>query len=535
MTKTRTMMRRLRLSTLLPALLPGLLLAALGAEARVLNISNGGDPTSLDPHKLSGDWENRIAGDIFEGLVTEDAGAEPIPGQAESWEISDDGLVYTFTLREGLTWSDGEPVTSDDFVFSLRRLMNPDTAAKYAYLQYPIANAEAVNSGEMPIEELGVRAIDDTTLEITLERPTPYFIGALTHYTAFPLPEHVVAEHGEDWVKIGTIVTNGAYTPVDWVPGSHVTTEKNPAFHDAENVSIDGVKFFTLEDESAALKRYRAGEFDILTAFPTDQYAWMQENLPGQARAAPFAGLYYYVVNNQQPPFDDARVRQALSMAINREAIGPQVLGTGEIPAYSWVPPGMAGYGEPAEVSWKDLPYPEKIEQAKDLLSDAGYGPDGEPLSVQLRYNTNENHKRVAVAIASMWKPLGVEVELYNTETKVHYDELSRGQLEIARAGWLADYNDPDNFLNLLKSDVDFNYGRFVSEEYDALIDEANAETDTDARAALLKQAEQIALDETAAMPIYYYLSRNVVSPDVSGFEDNVFDIHRTRWLTLAD
>ena len=527
------MPRHFRPALLAPAF--ALLLSPFAVDARVLNIQNGGDPTSLDPHKITGDWENRIAGDIFEGLVTEDIGAEPIPGQAESWEISDDGLVYTFTLREGIAWSDGEPVTADDFVFAFRRLMDPATAAEYAYLQYPIGNAEAVNAGEMPVEELGVTAVDERTVEITLERPTPYFLGALTHYTAYPLPDHVIEEHGENWVKIGTIVTNGPYVPTDWVPGSHVTTEKNPAFHDAENVSIEGAKFFTLEDESAALKRYRAGEFDILTAFPTDQYARMQENLPGQARVAPFAGLYYYVVNNRQPPFDDARVRQALSMAINREVIGPQVLGTGEIPAYSWVPPGMAGYGEPATVAWKDLPYAEKLDEAKRLLGEAGYGEGGKPLDVQLRYNTNENHKRVAVAIASMWKPLGVNVELYNTETKVHYDELSRGVLEVARAGWLADYNDPDNFLNLLKSDVEFNYGRFASEDYDRLLGEANASDDADERIRLLNEAEQIALDESAAMPIYYYLSRNVVSPKVTGFEDNAFDIHRTRWLTLED
>ena len=512
--------------------------AALGAPAHAatLNVQNGADPSSLDPHKLSGDWENRIAGDIFEGLVTEDAGAEPIPGQAMSWEVSDDGLTYTFELRDGIAWTDGEPVTADDFVFAFRRLMDPANAAEYAYLQYPIRNAEAINSGEMDDpEQLGVRAIDDDTLEITLESPTPYFLGALTHYTAYPVPEHVIDEHGDDWVRIENIETNGPYHPVEWVPGSHVLAEKNPDYHDAENVSIDAVKFFVLEDQAAALKRYRAGEFDILTDFPKDQYAWMQENLPGEARVAPFAGLYYYVVNNTEPPFDDARVRQALSMAINREVIGPQVLGTGELPAYSWVPPGMANYGEPATVEWKDMPYPEKVAEAKRLLAEAGYGPDGEPLEVQLRYNTNDNHKRVAVAIASMWKPLGVDVELYNTETKVHYDELSRGVLEVARAGWLADYNDADNFLKLLKSDVDFNYGRWSNEEYDGLIEEANAEQDPEAREELLKRAERIALDDSAAMPIYYYLSENVVSPKVSGFEDNAFDVHRTRWLSLPE
>jgi len=260
----------------------------------------------------------------------------------------------------------------------------------------------------------------------------------------------------------------------------------------------------------------------------------MEENLPGQAHVSPFAGLYYYVVNNKKPPFDNPDVRKALSMSINREVIGPQILGTGEIPAYSWVPPGMANYGEPATVDWKDMPYGEKVETAKKLLAEAGFGDD-KPLELQLRYNTNENHKRIAVAIAAMWKPLGVTVELYNTETKVHYDELQKGIVDVGRAGWLADYNDADNFLNLLKSTVQFNYGRYENAEFDALLDKANLTTDAAARADLLRQAEEIALSESASMPIYYYLSRNVVSPKVTGFEDNAFDIHRTRWLDLAE
>ena len=512
-----------------------LALASSVASAATINIHNSGDPTSLDPHKLSGDWENRIAGDIFEGLVTENAKAEAIAGQASEWAVSDDALSYTFTLRDGIQWSDGKPVTADDFVFAFQRLMNPETAATYAYLQYSVKNAEAINTGEITdLNALGVKALDDKTVEITLERPTPYFLGALTHYTAYPLPRHVLEAAGDDWVKIDNIVTNGPYKPVDWVPGSHVTTEKQARYYDAANVKIDGAKFFVLEDQSAALKRYRAGEFDILTDFPTDQYEWMQENLPGQAQVAPFAGLYYYVINNNKPPFDNADVRKALSMSINREVIGPQVLGTGELPAYSWVPPGMANYGDPYTVDWKDLPYAEKVAEAKRLLDGAGFNQNN-PLKLQLRYNTNENHKRIAVAIAAMWKPLGIEVELYNTETKVHYDELQRGVLDVGRAGWLADYNDADNFLNLLKSTVEHNYGRYNNPDYDALVDKANATVDTQGRSDLLHEAEKLAMDESAAIPIYYYLARNVVSPRVKGFENNAFDIHRTRWLELTD
>lgn len=508
---------------------------SVSAHAATLNIHNGGDPTSLDPQKISGDWENRIDGDIFEGLVTEDPKDNPIPGQAASWTISPDQKVYTFKLRDGIKWSDGQPVTAQDFVFAFQRLMDPKTAAQYAYLQYTIHNAEKINKGEIKdLTQLGVKAIDDKTLEITLENPTPYFLNALMHYTAYPLPKHVVDAKGDAWVKVENIVTNGPYKPVEWVPGSHVSNVKNDQYYDAKDVKIDKVNFYTLEDQSAALKRYRAGEFDILTSFPADQYEWIQKNLPGQAHVVPFLGTYYYVMNATKPPFNDKRVRQALSMAVNREVIGPKILGTGELPMYSWVPPGTANYGTPAYVSWKDEPYKQKVEEAKKLLKDAGYGPD-HPLKAQLRYNTNDNHKRIAVAIAAMWKPLGVDIELYNTETKVHYDEMQRGEVQIGRAGWLADYNDPINFLNLLSTGVEMNYGRWSNKDYDALIKQGNEEIDLTKRAEIYKKAEQLALDDSAAIPIYYYVSQNIVAPKVEGFVDNIQDIHRTRWLSVKE
>jgi oligopeptide transport system substrate-binding protein len=525
-----------RLSALIGAVLAASALLAAPAVAVTLHVHNGGDPASLDPHKVSGDWENRIVGDMIEGLVTEDAHAKAIPGQAESWEVSEDGLAYRFNLRADAKWSDGTAVTADDFVYALRRIMNPATAAKYAYLQYPIKNAEAINTGAITDPgQLGVKALDDRTLEITLENPTPYFIQALTHYTAYPVPKHVVEAKGDDWIKIENIVVNGAYKPVEWLPGSHVKLVKNPAYYDAGKLKVDEVVYYVLEDESAALKRYRAGEFDVLTQFPTDQLAWLEENRPGEARVAPFLGLYYYVFNHTRPPFGEAKVRQALSMAINREVIGPKVLGTGEQAAYSWVVPGMDNYGEVYRAAWADLPQADKLAQAKGLLAEAGYGPD-KPLKLQLRYNTNENHKRIAVAIAAMWKDLGVEVELFNTEVKVHYADLNENDFEgVARAGWLADYNDPVNFLELLKGGNKYNYGRWENAEFDALLDRAAKESDLKKRADLLAQAEKIAIDQTAAAPIYYYISRNVVSPKVTGYEDNAKDVHRTRWVTKAE
>lgn len=513
------------------------LLAMGSAHAKELVMYNGGDVTSLDPHKLSGDWEDRVEGDIFEGLFTEDAKAKPIPGVAESYETSEDGLTWTFKLREDAKWSDGEPVTAEDFVFAFKRLMDPKTAAQYAYLQYPIKNAAAINTGKIDdLDQLGVKAVDDKTLEITLEQPVPYYPSLLTHYTAYPVPKHLIDKVGDEWVQIGTIVTDGPYKPVEWVPGSHVLTAKNEYWHGGtEKLDIDGVRFLSMEDVSAGFRRYQAGEIDLMTDYPKDQFKFIQENLPGQGHFAPFAGLYYYVFNTAKPPFDDEKVREALSMAVYREVIGPKVLGSGEPAAFGWVPPGMNNYPEEgARFDWANDAYPERVEKAKALLKEAGYGPD-KPLDITLSYNTNDNHKRVAVAIAAMWKPLGVNVSLVNTEVKVHYANLRQGAFEVARAGWLADFNDPVNFLDLLKSGIEMNYGKWSSEEYNQLLDEAARTQDLDQRAGMLEKAEKIALDEDAALPIYFYLSENIVSPKVKGFEDNVFDKHRTRWLSMTE
>ncbi len=505
------------------------------AQATVLQLHNGGDVASLDPHKVSGDWENRVVGDIFEGLVTEDINANAIPAGANSWELSEDGLSYTFHLRDDATWSDGKSVTARDYEFALRRIMNPATASDYAYLQYPIKNAEKINSGDITdLSQLGVKAIDEHTLQITLAEPTPFFLDALMHYTAYPVPQHVVEAKGDDWIKLENIVVNGPYKPIEWISGSHVLTTRNEHYYGADSLKIDGVKFFVLEDESAALKRYRAGEFDMLTDFPADQYEWIKQNLPGHAQVAPFMGVYYYTFNSNHPALKDKRVRTALSMAINREIIGPNILGTGELPAYSWVPPGVANYPTGYKVAWADLPYDEKVTKAKELLAEAGYGPD-KGLKIQLKYNTNENHKRIAVAISAMWKELGVTVELFNQEVKVHYADLKKGDAEVARAGWLMDYNDAVNMLDLLRSDVGNNYGRFNNPEFDALLIQASAEQDLTKRGELLQAAEKIAMDSAAAAPIYFYLAKNIVNPKIKGFKNNVKDIHRTRWLSIEE
>ena len=507
-----------------------------GAAAQnVLRVANSGEPDSLDPHQVSGNWEDRIIGDMFMGLTTEAADGTVVPGAAESWTVSDDGLTYTFALREH-TWSDGTPVTAEDFVFGLRRILDPATAAEYAYLLYPIKNAEAINSGSLADPEaLGARALDPQTLEITLERPTSYFLGLLTHYTSFPIPKHKVEELGDDWVKPGNIVGNGAYTVVEWVPNTQVRMAKNDSFWDAGNVAVDEVVYYPTEERNTGTKQFRAGEVDVQYDFASEQIDFLEENLPEATHISPELSAYYYVFNTKAPPFDDVRVRKALAMAIDRDAITEKVLRTGEVAAYSLVPPNAGTYGEPPQVDWAELPYAERVEQAKALLQEAGFGPDN-PLRFTLRYNTSENHKKVAIAIAAMWKQVGVEAELFNTEVKVHYNDLQQHDFQVARAGWVADYNDPENFLSLLRTSTGpMNYGQYSNPEYDRLMAESDLTTDAEARNAMMREAETLMLADLPVIPIYHYVSKNLVSPRVQGWVDNAKNTHRTRWLSLAE
>ncbi len=321
-----------------------------------LRIASMGEPASLDPHKISGTWENYVVGDLFLGLTTEDTSSKAVPGIAKSWTISQDGKTYIFKLRKS-QWSDGKPLTSRDFVFSLQRILKPETAAAYASLLYIIDGAEAINTGKAKADTLKVRAIDDYTLEIQLVGPAPYFLDLLTHYTAYPVPRHVLEKHGREWSKPANIVSNGPYKVVEWIPNDHIKLTKNEKYYDAGSVSLDNLVFYTQEDRAAVQKRFRAGEIDVAMDFASEQIRWLRKNLPKETHIAPYMGIYYYAVNSAKPPFTDARIRKALSMAINREAIVDKVLKTGELAAYSFVPPGISYYPNTSEVEWKDWPY----------------------------------------------------------------------------------------------------------------------------------------------------------------------------------
>jgi len=462
----------------------------------------------------------------------QDPKAELIPGAAESWTVSDDGTVYTFKIREDAVWSNGDPVTADDFVYAFQRLQNPETAAEYASMLYVVKGAEAVNTGAGKPEEMGVKAIDPKTLEVTLNAPTPYFLEMLTHQATYPVHRASIESLGADWVKPGNMVSNGAFTLAEWVPNDHIKIVKNPKFHDAENVKLDVVNYIPTEDRSTAIKRYEAGELDSNDDMPTEQLADLRAKFGDQVKIGPYLGTYYYAVKWDKEPWSNAQLRRAISMAIDRDFLAEQVWGNSMIPAYGMVPPGIQGY-TPAEADYADMDQLTREDEATKILAELGYGPDN-PLKLEIRYNTSENHKNTAVAIQEQLKPLGVEVTMVNTDTKTHYGHLEqKGDFDYARAGWIADYKDPESFLGISRKASGSNYSNYHNPKYEELMDAAAAAGgNAEERFKLLAQAEQVLVDDLGNMPLLFYSYHNLVSPKLKGFEENVMDVHPSRFIS---
>lgn len=521
--------------SLLPALALILGTTALASAETVLNRGNDTDPSTLDHHRTSTVAEANLLRDLYEGLVAEAADGEVIPGTAESWEISEDGLTYTFTLREDARWSNGDPVTASDFVFAFRRIMDPATGAGYASILYPIANAEAINTEGGDIETLGVEAADDRTLVITLQNPTPFFIELLTHQTAMPLHQASVEAHGDAFTRPGNMVTNGAFMLESFTPNDRIVMRRNPEYWDAANVAIDVINYIPFEDRAACLRRFEAGEVHICSDVPAEQMAYMRENLGDQLRIAPYLGTYYLPIKTTKPVLEDARVRRAISMVLDREFIAEQVWQETMIPAYSFVPPGIANYVAEEDapfLEYRDMDPLDREDAAIALLEEAGIAPGS--FSMELRYNSSENNRNTMAAIADMLSNIGISATLNEMEGAGYFNYLREdGDFDMVRAGWIGDYNDPQNFLFLFESGTSFNYPRWSNEEYDSLMRAAAETTDLDARAEILAEAERLFLEEVPAIPILYYSSRALVSDRVSGWEDNLLDAHASRWLSL--
>ena len=509
------------------------LLAAGAASAEtVLRRGNAYEPATLDPFKTTTIYESFIVGDLFEGLTIKGIDATPQPGVAESWELSDDSMSWTFYLRADNQWSDGTPLTSADVVFSFQRLMDPATASQFPTLFYVIKNGRAVNTGELPPEELGVVAVDELTVRIDLDKPAPFLPGLLSNAFATTVPQHAIEKYGDDWVKPGTMISNGAFTLQVWESFDRIEITKNPLFHEAGSVQLDRVIYYPTEDFNSALQRFRSGELDMSYEFPVSRYEWLQENLASETRVSPALNTMYLSVNQTKPPLDDIRVRKALSLAIDRTAITDQVLQSGEIPAYGFVPNGMPGYTT-GSLDFRGMPQSERFAEARRLLAEAGYGPQN-PLRLNFRLMSQANRMRITAAIAAMWRPLGVIAEINNSEGKVLFADLKSGDFDIGFSGWVADYDDAENFLYILKSDsVNSNYSRYNSPEFDRLMAESYLIKDPAARQAKLAEAEQVMLNDHAVIPVFWDVHRNLIQDYVVGWVPNATDDHLSRYMSL--
>ncbi|WP_410743530.1 oligopeptide ABC transporter substrate-binding protein OppA [Citrobacter meridianamericanus] len=499
------------------------------AEKQTLVRNNGSEVQSLDPHKIEGVPESNINRDLFEGLLISDVDGKPSPGVAEKWE-NKDFKVWTFHLRKDAKWSDGTPVTAQDFVYSWQRLANPNTASPYAsYLQYGhIVNTDDIIAGKKPVTDLGVKALDDHTFEVTLSEPVPYFYKLLVHSSVSPVPKAAVEKYGEKWTQPANIVTNGAYKLKDWVVNERIVLERNTNYWDNAKTVINQVTYLPIASEVTDVNRYRSGEIDMTyNNMPIELFQKLKKEIPNEVHVDPYLCTYYYEINNQKAPFNDVRVRTALKLALDRDIIVNKVKNQGDLPAYSFTPPYTDG-AKLVEPEWFKWSQEKRNEEAKKLLAEAGFTAE-KPLTFDLLYNTSDLHKKLAIAAASIWKKnLGANVKLENQEWKTFLDTRHQGNYDVSRAGWCADYNEPTSFLNMVLSDSSNNTVHYKSPAFDKLIADTLKVTDEAQRSELYSKAEQQLDKDSAIVPVYYYVNARLVKPWVGGYsgKDPMDNIH---------
>ncbi|WP_053101319.1 peptide ABC transporter substrate-binding protein [Candidatus Rhodobacter oscarellae] len=474
--------------------------------------------SSVDPGVVEDVSGSEMVRDLFEGLMSQDADGNLVPGVATHFEANDDNTVYTFTLRDNAKWSNGDPVTAGDFVYAWQRAASPALASPYQwYIELmSIENGSAVIKGDKPLSDLGVKAINDTTLQVTLSAPLPYFPQMVTHGTTFPVHKATIEAHGSDWTKPGNIVSNGAYVLTEHLPNERSVRERNPMYWDDANTTIDKTVALVINDENVALTRFLAGELDR-TEIPAGQFPRLKEEYPGVAISFPRLCNYYYTFNlSDSGPevFKDVRVRKALALAVDRKIITENVLAGGQPQAYTFTPAAVAEF-TPPETEMAKMAQAERDAMAKELLAEAGFGPNN-PLQFDMIYNTSDGHKKIAVAMTQMWKQkLGVEATLANMEWKVFLETRGNQDFELARGAWCGDYNEASTFLDLLDSESGYNDGKFVNADVDGLLEQAKLSTDA---SSLYTQVEQIIAEEMPIIPIYHYAGVYMMDSDVGNW-----------------
>ena len=494
------------------------------------------EPASLDPAKIVGLPEIQVIRDLFEGLTNQTEQGEIVPGVATRWQ-SNDNRTWIFTLRNDARWSDGSPLKAQDFVYSWQRLVDPANTSSFAWFAAlaGILNAQNIIDGKMPVDKLGVTALDDRTLRIQLDKPVPYFPSLTVNASLYPVPRHAIEKFGNEWTKPGNLVSNGAYTLQDRVVNEKLVVVRNTNYWDNDKTILNKVTFIPVNQETAATKRYLAGDIDITESFPKALYHKLLKDIPGEVYTPPQLGTYYYAFNTQKGPTADVRVRQALNMTIDRRVLAEKVLGTGEKPAWHFTPEVTAGFNpEPSPL--EEMSQEELNAQAKMLLRAAGYGPD-KPLDLTLLYNTSENHQKIAIAVAAMWKKnLGVDVKLQNQEWKTYIDSRNTGKFDVIRASWVGDYNEPSTFLSLLSSTHSGNISRFNSPAYDKILNQATLETTDKARNHDYNQAEKILLEQAPIAPIYQYTNGRLIKPWLKGYPiNNPEDVAYSRTMYIIE
>ncbi|MCH7980042.1 MAG: peptide ABC transporter substrate-binding protein [Proteobacteria bacterium] len=504
----------------------------VGQSDSTLHRGLGTDPESLDAQKARSVQAANLLRDIGEGLLAYSADGKLVPAAAERWEIADDGLTYTFTIRADARWSNGDPLTATHFVLGLRRLVNPANAAFYANTITDIVNAEAIIASDMSADELGVAAIDAQTLRIELTQPVPYLLSLLTHPSTFPA--HSKLGNVDTANSARSLLSNGAYKLLSWEPGSLLRLQRNEHYWNNAATAIDLVHYHVIVEETVELNRYRAGELHTTDNVPPENFAAIKEERGDELRISQYLGTYYFGFNLTRPPFkNNPHLRQALSMAVDRDVLVEKITGRGESAAYSWVPPGTDNYAPP-QLSYTNLEQEERNAIARSLYHQAGYSDDN-PVQVELRYNTSNTQRRIALAVQAMWREaLGFEATLVGEEFQVLLTNIREAQItEIFRGSWIGDYNDAATFLNLLLSNNPANMMGYASEEYDSLMQRAAAQVEPRRRRLYLEEAERALLADHAIMPVYFYVSKHLVRPEVRGWEDNVLDYHYSQHLSL--
>lgn len=509
--------------------------AERGIDDQVLHINVGAEPEGLDPQIVTSVAASDALRALVEGLVSEDPrDLSPVPGVAERWEISDDAREYSFHLRQDARWSNGEPVTAEDFLFSYQRILSPALGAQYAYMLFIVDNAREFHEGGITdFSDVGFEALDTHTLRIRLAEPTPYFLSLLNHNSWWPVHPGTILAHGSidqrssGWTRAGNFVGNGPFQLTEWRSGRAITAARNPHYWDADNVRLNEIRFYGIESPDTEERAFRSGQLHATKNLPPDRIENYAKNHPELIRSEPYLGVYYFRLNVEHPVLQDVRVRQALSLALDRETLIRTVMHGHVDPAFFFTPPDTAGYTSEARVSYDP-------ERARQLLAEAGF-PDGRAFpSLDLLFNTQEVHRRIAEALQQMWRQnLNVHINLYNQEWQVYLSSVRDMNYHVARAAWIGDYLDPNTFLDMWVTDGGNNNTGWSNEEYDALIRQAAETLDEEERYQIFQKAEAILLEEVPVIPVYHYRNNYLLHPAVRGWHSNILNRHPFQHIYL--